>query len=175
MDDDAGALLLRQFPGLCQNGFFGRIAASVFADIWFSAHLYKFGKMGRCRKGLHTFREHAGIFFYNYVKIVRVWWSKSFPSVEKICLHNDVFNRVGKENLIFFAELWKKFEEVVTLKKIMTFLPYNAKQWFRNNEYIFYIIFVAIWITGIASMIISPAINGITNGIMSLVRMIFGM
>ena len=60
-------------------------------------------------------------------------------------------------------------------KIIMPFLPYNAKQWFRNNEYIFYIIFVAIWITGIASMIISPAINGITNGIMSLVRMIFGM
>ena len=60
-------------------------------------------------------------------------------------------------------------------KIIMPFLPYNAKQWFRNNEYIFYIIFVVIWITGIASLIISPAITGITNGIMSLVGMIFGM
>lgn len=60
-------------------------------------------------------------------------------------------------------------------KIIMPFLPYNAKQWFRNNEYIFYIIFVVIWITGIASSIISPAITGITNGIMSLVGMIFGM
>ena len=60
-------------------------------------------------------------------------------------------------------------------KIIMPFLPYNAKQWFRNNEYIFYIIFVVIWITGIASTIISPAITGITNGIMSLVGMIFGM
>ncbi len=60
-------------------------------------------------------------------------------------------------------------------KIIMPFLPYNAKQWFRNNEYIFYIIFVVIWITGIASIIISPAITGITNGIMSLVGMIFGM
>ena len=54
-------------------------------------------------------------------------------------------------------------------KIIMPFLPYNAKQWFRNNEYIFYIIFVVIWITGIAGWIISPAINWITNGIMNLV------
>ena len=61
------------------------------------------------------------------------------------------------------------------LKVAMPFLPYNAKQWFRNNEYIFYIVFVVIWITGIASMIISPAITGITNGIMSLVQMMFGM
>ena len=54
-------------------------------------------------------------------------------------------------------------------KIIMPFLPYNAKQWFRNNEYIFYIVFVVIWITGIASWIISPAITAITNGIMNLV------
>ena len=54
-------------------------------------------------------------------------------------------------------------------KIIMPFLPYNAKQWFRNNEYIFYIVFVVIWITGIAGWIISPAINAITNGIMNLV------
>lgn len=60
-------------------------------------------------------------------------------------------------------------------KIIMPFLPYNAKQWFRNNEYIFYIIFVVIWITGIAGTIISPAITGITNGIMNLVGMMFGM
>ena len=57
-------------------------------------------------------------------------------------------------------------------KIIMPFLPYNAKQWFRNNEYIFYIVFVVIWITGIASWIISPAINWITNGIMNLVGLI---
>ena len=55
-------------------------------------------------------------------------------------------------------------------KIIMPFLPYNAKQWFRNNEYIFYIIFVVIWITGIAGWIISPAIEAITNGIMNLVE-----
>ena len=60
-------------------------------------------------------------------------------------------------------------------KIIMPFLPYNAKQWFRNNEYIFYIVFVVIWITGIAGMIISPAISWITNAIMSLVQLMFGL
>lgn len=59
-------------------------------------------------------------------------------------------------------------------KIIMPFLPYNAKQWFRNNEQIFYIIFVVIWITGIASIIISPAINGVTSGIMAIAKAIFG-
>lgn len=58
-------------------------------------------------------------------------------------------------------------------KIIMPFLPYNAKQWFRNNEQIFYIIFVVIWITGIASIIISPAISGITSGIMGIAKAIF--
>lgn len=60
-------------------------------------------------------------------------------------------------------------------KIIMPFLPYKAKQWFRNNEQIFYIIFVVIWITGIASIIISPAISVISTGIMNLGRMIFGI
>jgi Zn-dependent protease len=60
-------------------------------------------------------------------------------------------------------------------KIIMPFLPYNAKQWFRSNEQIFYIIFVIIWITGIASLIITPPINWISTGIMSLTQIIFGI
>ena len=59
-------------------------------------------------------------------------------------------------------------------KIIMPFLPYKAKQWFRNNEQIFYIIFVVIWITGIAGTIISPAINLVTTGILSLGKLIIG-
>lgn len=58
-------------------------------------------------------------------------------------------------------------------KIIMPFLPYNVKEWFRNNEQIFYIIFVAIWITGIAGIIISPVINWTTTGIMNLTQIIF--
>lgn len=60
-------------------------------------------------------------------------------------------------------------------KIIMPFLPYNAKQWFINNESIFYIIFVVIWITGLAGMIITPAINAISGGILSLGTAIFGL
>ena len=58
-------------------------------------------------------------------------------------------------------------------KIIMPFLPYNAKEWFRNNEQIFYIVFIVIWITGIASVIISPVINAVSTGIMNLGRLIF--
>lgn len=60
-------------------------------------------------------------------------------------------------------------------KIIMPFLPYNAKQWFRNNEYIFYIVFVVIWVTGIAGRIISPVIELIATGIMTLGSAIFGI
>ena len=53
-------------------------------------------------------------------------------------------------------------------KIIMPFLPYKAKQWFINNEQIFYIVFIVIWITGIAGRIISPAITWISMGIMNI-------
>lgn len=60
-------------------------------------------------------------------------------------------------------------------KIIMPLLPYNAKQWFINNEKIFYIIFVVIWITGLAGTIISPVINLVSTGILNLARLITGI
>lgn len=60
-------------------------------------------------------------------------------------------------------------------KVIMPFLPYKAKQWFMNNEQIFYIIFVVLFITGLAGRIISPVIDWVTMGIFNLAGMIFGM
>ena len=60
-------------------------------------------------------------------------------------------------------------------KVIMPFLPYKAKEWFINNEQIFYIIFVIIFITGFASIIISPAIDLVASGIMNLGKLIFGI
>lgn len=60
-------------------------------------------------------------------------------------------------------------------KVIMTFLPYKAKQWFIDNQSVFYIIFVIIWITGLAGTIISPAINWVANGILGLAKAIFGL
>jgi Zn-dependent protease len=58
-------------------------------------------------------------------------------------------------------------------KVIMPFLPYKAKQWFVNNETIFYIAFVLLWITGLAGIIITPAIGGISNAILALGKIIF--
>lgn len=53
-------------------------------------------------------------------------------------------------------------------KVIKPFLPYNAKVWFENNEEVFYIIFVILWITGIAGNIISPVISFIYQLIMQI-------
>ena len=58
-------------------------------------------------------------------------------------------------------------------KIIMPFLPYKAKEWFVNNEQIFYLAFVVLWITGLAGIIISPAISWITNGFLSIGKIIF--
>lgn len=60
-------------------------------------------------------------------------------------------------------------------KVIMPFLPYKAKQFFKQNETIFYIIFVAIWVTGLASMIISPIINFLDVNLLKLGLSIFGL
>ncbi len=60
-------------------------------------------------------------------------------------------------------------------KVLIPFLPYKAKEWFINNEQIFYIIFVLIWLTGIAGTIITPAISAVSNGILNLAQAIFGL
>jgi len=53
-------------------------------------------------------------------------------------------------------------------KVIKPFLSYNAKQWFESNEKIFYAIFIALWVTGIAGRIISPVIRLISDGLFNL-------
>lgn len=58
-------------------------------------------------------------------------------------------------------------------KVLMHFLPYNAKRWFEEHTQLFYIIFLVIWITPIASSITSPVINGIMKGIFALGNIIF--
>ena len=58
-------------------------------------------------------------------------------------------------------------------KVLNHFLPYKAKEWFINNEQIFYLVFVVLWITGLAGTIISPAISWITNGFLSIGKIIF--
>ena len=57
-------------------------------------------------------------------------------------------------------------------KVIMPFLPYKAKQFFINNEQIFYLVFIVLWISGLAGRIISPAISWIASGIMNICSLI---
>lgn len=60
--------------------------------------------------------------------------------------------------------------------KILThFLPYNARQWFINNQMIFYMIFLVIWITGLSSTILTPLFSATFDGINFLVSKIFGI
>ena len=58
-------------------------------------------------------------------------------------------------------------------KVIKPFLPENSREFLENNERIFYIIFVVLWITGIAGTIISPIISVIFRGIINLGALIF--
>ncbi len=60
-------------------------------------------------------------------------------------------------------------------KIIKPFLPYKAKEWFENNEQIFYLVFIILWISGLAGDIITPAIGWITNSFLDIGRLIFGI
>lgn len=55
------------------------------------------------------------------------------------------------------------------------FLPYNARNWFERNQHILYIIFLVIWITGLASLIISPCIEGAVKGIFYVIGKAFNI
>lgn len=57
-------------------------------------------------------------------------------------------------------------------KVIMPFLPYKAKQFFINNEQIFYLVFIVLWISGLAGRIISPAISWLATEIMNICSLI---
>ena len=59
-------------------------------------------------------------------------------------------------------------------KILRNFLPYEAKEWMDRNYQILYMTFIIIWVTPVASMIISPIISGAYNGILKLVLNLFG-
>ena len=54
-------------------------------------------------------------------------------------------------------------------------MSYNVKEWLDRYERVFYIIFLVLWITGLAGQIISPIIEFISTGLIRLVGMLFGM
>ena len=59
-------------------------------------------------------------------------------------------------------------------KILVALLPEKARAWYINNERWLYIVFLVIWITPIASMIISPIIGGINNVLLQLIYTIAG-
>lgn len=60
-------------------------------------------------------------------------------------------------------------------KVLNYFLPYNIKEWFARYSQVFYIVFIVLWISGIASSIISPVISWVYQGITYLTSFLFGM
>ena len=55
------------------------------------------------------------------------------------------------------------------------FLPYNAKNWMDSHSQIFEIIFIALWIVGILSLIVSPLISAAYSGLTYLCGRMFGL
>lgn len=55
------------------------------------------------------------------------------------------------------------------------FLSYNAKNWMDSHSQIFEIIFIALWIVGILSLIVSPLISATYSGLSYVCTSIFGL
>lgn len=50
-------------------------------------------------------------------------------------------------------------------KILMHFLPAKGKEWFYNNEQVFYVVFLIIWITGLSGVILTPLFGAVFNGL----------
>lgn len=57
-------------------------------------------------------------------------------------------------------------------KILMHFLPYNAKVWFESKQYIFYIVFLLLFVTGIAGNIVAPVNYFLYEQLMNLVGLL---
>ena len=60
-------------------------------------------------------------------------------------------------------------------KVLNAFLPYNARNWMDTHSQIFEIVFIALWIVGILSLIVSPIISLAYSGLSHLCASIFGL
>lgn len=58
-------------------------------------------------------------------------------------------------------------------KILMHFLPTKGKEWFYNNQQIFYIVFLLIWITGLSSVVLQPIFGAVFSGMNWLVEKLF--
>lgn len=60
-------------------------------------------------------------------------------------------------------------------KIFRNFMSYNVKSWLDKYEKVFYIVFLVLWITGLAGRIISPVITWIASGLIKVIGMMFGI
>ena len=60
-------------------------------------------------------------------------------------------------------------------KILMHFLPYNAKVWVQDHMMLFYLGFIIIWITPLSSLIISPCIQAIQEGLDLVIGGLFSL
>ena len=58
-------------------------------------------------------------------------------------------------------------------KILMHILSAKGKEWFYNNEQMFYIVFLVLWITGLSSVILSPIFSAVLGGFDWIVKSIF--
>ena len=60
-------------------------------------------------------------------------------------------------------------------KILKNILPYNARNWLESHETLFYFVFLIIWVTDLASIIINPIISAIIDGLTFVIGGIFGL
>ena len=60
-------------------------------------------------------------------------------------------------------------------KILMHFLPAKGKAWFTNNEQIFYIVFLVLWISGLSGAIITPLFKLALSGMNWVVYNLFSL
>ncbi len=107
------------------------------------------------------------IIFAALVSFVPTIWTMANGIVATVILDIIIINiGLGVFNLIPLPPLDGS-------KILAHFLPINARRWFIEHENIFYIVFIIIWLTPIASSITSPIIDAILGGLLSIGFAIF--
>lgn len=107
------------------------------------------------------------IIFAALVSFVPTIWTMANGIVATVILDIIIINiGLGVFNLIPLPPLDGS-------KILAHFLPIKARRWFIEHENIFYIVFIIIWLTPIASSITSPIIDAILGGLLSIGFAIF--
>ena len=57
-------------------------------------------------------------------------------------------------------------------KIFIRFMPYNVRNWIYDHEMWFYMAFLVLWITNLSSIIITPIMTGIYQGIVIVVKLL---